>query len=89
VKLLNRYLSAEIFFVHIGHGALFVGALVIVGVALPWWALFIAAPLVLFSLFGWAYEAPFVLPAATRLWRGTSNRAKANPTNNYAEDQNA
>ena len=75
MKLLNRYLSAEIFFVHIGHGAPFVGALVIVGLALPWWALFIAAPLVLFSLLGWAYEARFVLPAATRLWRGDASQS--------------
>jgi hypothetical protein len=69
---LNRYLSLEIFFVHCGHGALFVAVLVIVALELPWWALLVGMPLVVFSLGGWMYEARIILPIANRLWRDES-----------------
>ena len=69
---LNRYLSLEIFFVHIGHGALFWLVLVVLALNLPWWASLLLAPIAVFSVAGWAYEARFVLPVATRLWRGES-----------------
>jgi hypothetical protein len=68
--LLNRYLSIEIFFVHIGHGALFWAVIAILAIELPWWASLILFPIALFSVGGWAYEARFVLPVAVRLWRG-------------------
>lgn len=69
---LNRYLSLEIFFVHIGHGALFWGVLAILAIELPWWASLLLLPIAAFSVAGWAYEARIVLPVATRLWRGES-----------------
>jgi hypothetical protein len=72
LMLLNRYLSIEIFFVHLGHGLLFCGVIAILALSLPWWASLLLAPLALFSVAGWAYEAWFVLPVATRLWRGES-----------------
>lgn len=70
MMLLNRYLSIEVFLVHIGHGLLFVAAVVLVLFNAPWWFWLIAVPIALLCLAGWLYEARFVLPAATRLWRG-------------------
>jgi hypothetical protein len=75
---LNRYLSAEIFFVHIGHGVLFWVVIAILAVELPWWASLILLPLAVLSVAGWVYEARFVLPVATRLWRGESLVATRN-----------
>ncbi len=75
--LLNRYLSLEIFFVHIGHGALFWVVLAILVVELPWWASLLLLPIAVFSVAGWAYEARIVLPVATRLWRGASATSTA------------
>jgi hypothetical protein len=71
--LLNRYLSLEIFVVHIGHGVIFWIVLAILAIELPWWASLILLPLAVFSVAGWAYEGRFVLPVATRLWRGESS----------------
>jgi len=68
--LLNRYLSLEIFLVHIGHGVLFWVVLAILAIELPWWASLLMLPIAVFSVAGWAYEARIVLPVATRLWRG-------------------
>jgi hypothetical protein len=67
---LNRYLSIEIFFVHIGHGVLFWIVIAVLAIELPWWASLLLLPIALFSVAGWAYEARFVLPVAVRLWRG-------------------
>jgi hypothetical protein len=72
VNLLKRYLSAEIVFVHVGHGVLFWVALAILAVSLPWWASIILAPLALASVAGWAYEGVIVWPVVIRLWRGES-----------------
>jgi hypothetical protein len=69
---LNRYLSLEIFFIHIGHGLIFWIVVAILAIELPWWASLLLLPLAIFSVAGWAYEARFVLPVATRLWRGDS-----------------
>ena len=69
---LNRILGIEIYFVHIGHFALFLGALVILAVNVPWWAVVLAAPLVAFGVIGWLYEASIVLPVARRLLREQS-----------------
>jgi len=48
----------------------FVAAVVLVLFNAPWWFWLIAVPIALLCLAGWLYEARFVLPAATRLWRG-------------------
>ena len=70
--LLNRCLSFEVFFVHIGHGVLFWVVIAILAIELPWWASLLLLPIALFSIVGWAYEARFVLPVAIRLWKGES-----------------
>jgi hypothetical protein len=66
--LLNRYLSIEIFFVHIGHGALFWVVIAILAIELPWWASLFFADRV-FSVAGWAYEVRFVYQ-----WQSVSGR---------------
>ena len=72
MRLLNSLLIAEILLVHVGHGALYVVALVLVAGEVPWWALLAGAPLVLFSLAFWLYEARFVWKATGDLRRGQS-----------------
>lgn len=72
MKLLNRCLGCEVALVHVGHGALYVGAIVLVALELPWWALLVGAPLILFSVLGWAYEGYLIWPLASRLLRGES-----------------
>jgi hypothetical protein len=66
---LNRILGIEIYIIHVGHFLLFIGALVILALSVPWWAMPIATPLMLFAAVFWAYEAWVVLPAANRLLR--------------------
>jgi hypothetical protein len=70
--LLNRYLSIEVFFVHIGHGVLFWLVIAILAIELPWWTSLVLLPIALLSIAGWAYEARFVLPVAIGLWKGES-----------------
>jgi hypothetical protein len=72
VNLLNRYLSAEIVFVHLGHGVLFWVGLAILAISLPWWASLALAPLAVASVAGWAWEGVVIWPVITRLWRGES-----------------
>lgn len=67
---INRWLGAEIWFVHIGHGVLFWVVLAIVALNVPWWAMLIGLPIIAFSVWGWFAEAQIVLPAANRLLRG-------------------
>jgi hypothetical protein len=89
---LNRYLSAEIFFIHIGHGVLFWVVIGILALELPWWASLLLLPLAVFSVAGWAYEAKIVLPVATRLWRGESmvpTTKTNNPANDNGEESDA
>ena len=74
MNLLNRYLSAEIVFVHVGHGVLFWGVLAILAFSLPWWASLALAPLAVASVAGWAYEGIIVWPVVTRLWRGEAEK---------------
>lgn len=66
MKLLNWCLITEIVLVHIGHGALYVVALVLVASEVPWWAMLAGTPLILASLAFWLFEAKFV-------WRGTGD----------------
>lgn len=70
MKWLNYWLGGEIYFVHLGHGLLFWIVVVILAYHLPWWAMLIGAPLILFSVVGWIAEATIVLPAANRLLAG-------------------
>jgi hypothetical protein len=86
--LLNRYLSLEIFFVHIGHGALFWVVLAILAIELPWWASLLLLPLAIFSVAGWAYEGRIVLPVAMRLWRGEAVTHPKFNTNSAARKEN-
>jgi hypothetical protein len=90
--LLNRYLSLEIFFVHLGHGALFWIVLAILAIELPWWASLLLLPIAIGSVAGWAYEAKIVLPLATRLWRGDLTEPAAREsriTNGSERNKNA
>ena len=43
---LNRLLGIEIYVIHVGHFLLFLAALVILALNVPWWAVLVAAPLV-------------------------------------------
>lgn len=69
---MNRWLGAEIYLIHFGHGVLYLVVLAIVALHVPWWALLAGAPLILLSAAFWLYEASFVLPPASRLLRGQS-----------------
>jgi len=85
--LLNRYLSAEIYFVHVGHGLLFWGVIALLVVELPWWASLLLLPLAAFSVAGWVYEARIVLPVATRLWRGEPTTLSETETKTRTADK--
>jgi hypothetical protein len=67
--MLNRYLSVEVLFVHIGHGLLFLAGFGVVAALAPWWVVLIHVPIITFCVLGWLYEARFVVPVALRLWR--------------------
>ncbi len=69
---MNRWLGAEIYLIHFGHGLLYLGVLAIVAANVPWWALLAGSPLILLSAAFWLYEARFVLPPASRMLRGQS-----------------
>jgi hypothetical protein len=76
---LNRLLGIEIYIVHVGHFLLFLGALLILALNVPWWACAVAAPLVALGVLGWLYEASIVLPAARQLLgdnRSTQEQSK-------------
>lgn len=70
---MNRWLGAEIYLIHFGHGLLYIVVLAIVAVHVPWWALLAGSPLILLSTGFWLYEARFVLPPASRMLRGQSS----------------
>jgi len=74
---LNRLLGIEIYIVHVGHFLLFIGALVILAINVPWWAVLVAAPLISLGVLGWLYEASIVLPAARRLLSPSTEDATA------------
>lgn len=69
---MNRWLDAEIYLIHFGHGLLLLVVLVIVAARIPWRALLAGSPLTPFFTAFWLYEAQIVLPAANRLPRGAS-----------------
>lgn len=66
---INRLLGIEIYIVHVGLFLLFLGALVIVALNVPWWAVLVTAPLVALGVLGCLYEASVALPTARRLLR--------------------
>ena len=74
---LNRLLGIEIYIMHVGHFLLFIGALAILALNVPWWAVLVAAPLVGLGVLGWLYEASIVLPAARRLLSPSTEGATA------------
>ena len=83
---LNRFLGVEIYIIHVGHFLLFLGALVILALNVPWWAALVAAPLVGLGVLGWLYEASIVLPAATLLRSATDNPTNENRSENRSKD---
>jgi hypothetical protein len=66
---LQRLLGIEIYIIHVGHFLLFLSALAILALNVPWWAVLVAAPLVALGVIGWLYEASIVLPVARDLLR--------------------
>ena len=70
MKLMYQWLGAEIVFVHVGHGLLGAGVLIILALHLPWWFTLALAPVVHFSLWGWFHEASLVMPVARRYLSG-------------------
>jgi len=84
---LNRLLGIEIYVVHVGHFLLFLGALVILALNVPWWAVLVAAPLVGLGVLGWLYEASIVLPAARLLLSQRSEAATARSPAGSNDDQ--
>jgi hypothetical protein len=80
---LNRLLGIEIYIVRVGHFLLFLGALVILAINVPWWAVLTAAPLVALGVPGWLYEASIVLPVARQLFR---RAAAEQPIENRSKD---
>ncbi len=69
---INRWMGAEIYFVHIAHGLLFWAVVVIVALNVPWWAMLLGSPVIILSVWGWYAEATIVLPAANQLLSGES-----------------
>ena len=69
---INRWMGAEIYFVHIAHGLLFWAVVVIVALNVPWWAMLLGSPVIIFSIWGWYAEATIVLPATNQLLSGES-----------------
>ncbi len=70
MKLMYQWLGAEIVFVHVGHGLLGAGVVVILALHLPWWFTLAITPVILFSLWGWFQEASLVMPVARRYLSG-------------------
>jgi hypothetical protein len=74
---LSRLLGIEIYVIHVGHFLLFLAALVILALNVPWWAVLVAAPLVGLGVLGWLYEASIVLPAARQLLKNPADDGTA------------
>ena len=73
---INRWMGAEIYFVHIGHGLLFWAVVAIVALNVPWWAMLIGSPVIILSIWAWYAEATIVLPAANQLLSGENASAE-------------
>ena len=71
-RRINRWMGAEIYFVHIAHGLLFWAVVAIVALNVPWWAMLLGSPVIILSVWGWYAEAQIVLPAANQLLSGGS-----------------
>lgn len=70
MRFMYQWLGVEIVFVHVGHGLLGAGIVVILALNLPWWFTLALAPVVLFSVWGWFQEASLVMPVARRYLSG-------------------
>lgn len=70
MRLMYQWLGAEIVFVHVGHGLLGAGVVVILALHLPWWFMAALVPVILFSVWGWFQEASLVMPVARRYLSG-------------------
>jgi hypothetical protein len=70
VKAVYQWLGFEIAFVHVGHGLLGVGVVVILAISLPWWFFLALTPLFVLSALGWYLESTLVLPIASRYLSG-------------------
>jgi hypothetical protein len=73
---INRWMGAEIYFVHIGHGLLFWAVVAIVALNVPWWVMLIGSPVIILSIWAWYAEATIVLPAANQLLSGENASAE-------------
>lgn len=70
MRLMYQWLGAEIVLVHVGHGLLGAGVVVILALNLPLWFMAALVPLVVFSVWGWFQEASLVMPVARRYLSG-------------------
>ena len=70
MKLFYRWLGGEIVFVHVGHGLLGAGVVLLLAFHLPWWFLIALIPVIGFSIWGWFQEASLVMPVARRYLSG-------------------
>ena len=89
MKLMYQWLGAEIVFVHVGHGLLGAGVVVILALNLPWWFMAGLIPVILFSLWGWFQEASLVMPVARRYLSGDPFQAPALETTRPGEGRPA
>jgi hypothetical protein len=77
MRLFYQWLGAEIVFVHVGHGLLGAGVVVLLALNLPWWFSLALIPVVGFSVWGWFQEASLVMPVARRYLSGDPFPTKA------------
>ena len=81
MKLVNRYLSCKIYFVHLTHGGFALVGLAFVVTHIPLIATLALSPLILLCTLFWIYTARIVFPIANNLWRraptGTARKVVA------------
>ena len=70
MKLFYRWLGGEIVFVHVGHGLLGLGVVVLLAIHVPWWFFAALTPVFAGSVWGWFQEASLVMPVARRYLSG-------------------
>lgn len=70
MRLMYQWLGAEIAFVHVGHGLLGAGVVVILALHLPWGFMAALTPVLIFSVWGWLQGASLVMPVARRYLSG-------------------
>ena len=70
MKYFYYWLGGEIVFIHVGHGLLGAGVVVLLAIYLPWYFFAALIPVVAFSVWGWFQEASLVMPVARRYLSG-------------------